>query len=55
MKSNRGRGGEARGGEGKRGLKEKGGLLEGGAYLRGGGRGLIEDIQYGWLKKNGFF
>ena len=44
---------ERRGGEGKRGLKEKRGLIRGGAYLREGG--LIEDLQYGWPKENGFF
>ena len=39
-----------RGGEG---LKREGGLIRGEAYLREGG--LIEDLQYGWPKKNGFF
>ena len=42
-----------RGGEGKRGLKEEGGLLEGELMWERGG--LIEDLQYGWPKQNGFF
>ena len=51
MKNNKGRGEE-----GKRGLKEKGGLLEEELILReGGGGSLIEDLQYGWPKENGFF
>ena len=46
VKNNKRRGGEGRGGE--EGLKREGGLFE-----RGGG-GLIEDLQYGWPKENGF-
>ena len=42
-----------RGGEGKRSLKEKGGLLERELIWERGG--LIEDLQYGWPKENGFF
>ena len=48
MKNNKRRGGEE-------GLKREGGLIRRGAYLREGGGGLIEDLQYGWPKENGFF
>ena len=48
VKNNKGRGGK-----GKRGLKEKGGLLEGELIWERGG--LMEDLQYGWPKENGFF
>ena len=44
--------------EGEEGLKREGGLIRGEAYLReggGGGGGLIEDLQYGGPRENGFF